>query len=71
MAVRAANITLGYLGLDSIERPSTLNHHRNIFDFLPSHMVKFEYNRVTFSAIYTGMSMKIIPNIFSGFIAYN
>jgi hypothetical protein len=71
MAVRAANIALGDLCLDGVERPSTLNHHRNNFYLAPSHMVKFKYNGVTLSTIYTGMSIKIIPNVFSGLISYN
>lgn len=59
MTVCADNLTLVNLFLYCLQRVPATSKHRNICD-LVAKMIEFEHNNVTFAAIYTGMTPKVL-----------
>ena len=60
--------TLLNFGLDLWNWISAVNHHRD-WIFLAVLMVKFKYPWVTLTTLHTGMSGKILENVFSGYFS--
>lgn len=51
MAIGAANLALGDLGLYGGQIPASTRHRSDVTEFVPCHVVKLEYYRIAFTAI--------------------
>ena len=59
VTVRAANDTFGDLGDDPVSSPSPPYHVSYVVDFSPTHMVKFQNDRIHFATIDAALATQI------------